>query len=91
MSDTIMAADLGRFKCVVCLYRRSTRETVDPIWNSPPEIHTIPDGGASGCCSAAGDGGRRFPLEQPNRKFPSSPSASKIRATVSRLTSLGVK
>ena len=25
MSDTIMAVDLGRFKCVVCLYSRSTR------------------------------------------------------------------
>ena len=28
MSDLIMAVDLGRFKCVVCLYSRSTREAV---------------------------------------------------------------
>ncbi len=28
MSDLIMAIDLGRFKCVVCLYRRSSREAV---------------------------------------------------------------
>ena len=26
MSDTIMVIDLGGFKCVVCLYSRSTRE-----------------------------------------------------------------
>lgn len=28
MSDVIMAVDLGRFKCVVCVYRRSSREAV---------------------------------------------------------------
>ncbi len=28
MSDVIMAIDLGRFKCVVRFYRRSTREAV---------------------------------------------------------------
>ena len=67
MSDTIMAVDLGRFKCVVCRYRRSTREavfrTIDTAGGAFEELFAEPP---TPCCSS-----RRAPTPGGSTTWPS--------------------